>query len=113
MAKFSNPWIEQLSGSLVMDWESARDEMDYAANDQERAALLEVQRNVEAMQDRLRLFDAVDELLAALKDAAQELSLVCKWFDHPEQTTTETLRRATSAINKAEGGQGSCQPTVE
>jgi hypothetical protein len=50
-----------------------------------------------------RLVDAAPELLAALKEAAQELSLVCKWFDHPEQTTTETLRRATSAINKAEG----------
>jgi hypothetical protein len=50
-----------------------------------------------------RLAAAAPELLAALKEAAQELSLVCKWFDHPEQTTTETLRRATSAINKAEG----------
>jgi hypothetical protein len=50
-----------------------------------------------------RLIAAAPEMLAALKEAAQELSLVCKWFDHPEQTTTETLRRATSAINKAEG----------
>jgi len=49
------------------------------------------------------LIAAAPELLAALKEAAQELSLVCKWFDHPEQTTTETLRRATSAIAKAEG----------
>jgi hypothetical protein len=56
-----------------------------------------------------RLIAAAPELLAALKEAAQELSLVCKWFDHPEQTTTETLRRATSAIAKAEGSARNLQ----
>lgn len=59
-------------------------------------------RDKKGWDDRF-LIAAAPELLAALKEAAQELSLVCKWFDHPEQTTTETLRRATSAINKAEG----------
>jgi hypothetical protein len=59
-------------------------------------------RAARGWEDRF-VIAAAPELLAALKEAAQELSLVCKWFDHPEQTTTETLRRATSAINKAEG----------
>ncbi len=102
--KFTKPWIEHLAGSLEMDWQHYRDAEDDQPEDAD--VMLDAIANVEHLQGRLRLFDAADEMLDALRKAMVALVNMAEQLPPSGETNAESaaaIAAVAAVLDRVDG----------